>query len=308
MKQIVLDNDVLRISICPAFGGKITSFYLKTRDFELAAQCSKEQHDMNDGVRKKIDSFAPYAYGMDDAFPNINSENVDWNQKQFFYPDHGEIWKASFEVMHQSVNRVDLSWRSSLFCYLFQKSLWLEGSTLYIRYHIKYEGEDDFPCIWTWHGLITYEQDMELLLPEDLTHFRNVLDGGFLGKEGKVYPRRNDVFDFHRMPDPGVCNQVKYYGEESTHIGHCGVYYPSRDIIYCLDYDAAKLPYLGVWVTAGGFQGDYNCALEPANGYYDSIGKANKNNKLPILKYGESLDFTIGLTLQEGKGCQSSRK
>lgn len=28
---------------------------------------------------------------------------------------------------------------------------------------------------------------MELFLPEDLTHFRNVLDGGFLGKERKVY-------------------------------------------------------------------------------------------------------------------------
>ena len=218
MEQIILDNEVLRISICQDFGGKITSFYLKARDFELAAQCSKKQHDVNGDVQKKIDSFAAYAYGMDDAFPSVNSENVDWNQQRFFYPDHGEIWKASFEVKEQSVNSINLAWRSSLFCYLYQKNMWLDGNTLYIRYHISNEGEDDFPCIWTWHGLITYEQDMELFLPEDLTHFINVLDGGFLGKEGKVYPLQNDVYDFLKMPDPNICNQVKYYGEKATQI------------------------------------------------------------------------------------------
>lgn len=147
-----------------------------------------------------------------------------------------------------------------------------------------------------------------MFLPEDLTHFRNVLDGGFLGKEGKVYSLQNDIYDFQKMPDPDICNQVKFYGDKSIQIGRCGVYYPSKDIVYCLDYDANILPYLGVWITAGGFQGDYNCALEPANGYYDSIGKANKNHKLPVLKNGEPLEFTIGLTLREGKSCQDSRK
>lgn len=301
MEQIILDNETLKVSICPWLGGKITSFYLKSKDFELAAQCSKAQRDAKNAVRKKRDSFAPYAYGMDDAFPNINGEKVEWNQRQLFYPDHGEIWKAQFEVEKHSAESVGLFWRSPVFHYLFQKNMWLDGSTLYIRYQITNEGGDDFPCIWTWHGLVTYEQDMELFLPEDLTHYRNVLDGELLGKEGKVYPLQNDVYDFLKTPDPKICNIVKYYGEKSTQIGHCGVYYPSRDVVYYLDYDARKLPYLGVWITAGGFQGDYNCALEPTNGYYDSIDKARKNRKLPVLRQGESLEFTIGLTLQAGK-------
>lgn len=130
MEQIILDNEVLRISICPTLGGKITSFYLKAKGFELAAQCSKEQKDVIDVVQKKTNSFAPYAYGMDDAFPNVDSENVNWNQKQFFYPDHGEIWNAFFEVKHQSVNSIDFIWRSSMFCYLFQKNMWPDGNTL----------------------------------------------------------------------------------------------------------------------------------------------------------------------------------
>ena len=67
-----------------------------------------------------------------------------------------------------------------------------------------------------------------------------------------------------------------------------------------LEYDAEKLPYLGVWITAGGFQGDYNCALEPTNGFYDSISKAAGNGKLPVLGAGESMEFDLHISFAEG--------
>ena len=298
MEQIVLNNEILRIHVCPALGGKITSVYLKSKDFELAAQCNKNHYALKDAAWKKRDYFAYYAYGMDDAFPNIDEEKIEWNHRLLFYPDHGEIWKAQFEVVKLSPERISLSWRSTEFQYLFSKDMWLKGETLRIRYHIKNEGKEDFPCMWTWHGLVKYEKDMEFLLPEDLTHYRNVLDGSILGEEGQVYSFHNNVYDFQRISNRTIGNMVKYYGDKSTKIGYCGVYYPSKDVLYYLSYDAYKLPYLGVWITVGGFQGDYNCALEPSNGYYDSIGKASKNNKLPVLRKGESLDFVIGLSLQ----------
>lgn len=179
--------------------------------------------------------------------------------------------------------------------------MYLEKDTLIIDYHIVNQGNGELPCIWTWHGLVFYEQDMELLLSENIKHYRNVLDGSLLGKEGKVYSVQNDIYDFSKMPNPKICDMVKYYGEEPSATGHCGIYYPSRNVSYHLEYDAQKLPYLGVWITAGGMQGDYNCALEPTNGYYDSIGKADKNHKLPVLCVEEVLDFTLMLTLREGK-------
>ena len=64
-----------------------------------------------------------------------------------------------------------------------------------------------------------------------------------------------------------------------------------------LHYDVKKLPYLGVWITAGGFEGDYNCALEPSNGFYDGIGRAEKNCRLPVLKAGEAMDFELVVSL-----------
>ena len=140
---------------------------------------------------------------------------------------------------------------------------------------------------------------MKIMLPKEILHCRNILDGDLLGAEGKVYPIENNIYDFTKMPNPDICSMVKYYGEEKILTGHCGIYYPSRNVAYYLDYDEQMFPYLGVWITAGGLQGDYNCALEPTNGFYDSIGKAYKNRKLFVLGKGENLDFTLELTLKE---------
>lgn len=303
MKQLTLENDVLRVTVCPSLGGKITSFYLKEKEFELAAQSSEAQCEARHRMLEKsvIDSFGPYAYGMDDCFPNVDGELVEWKNRKLFYPNHGEIWNHEFVIQERADDRVSLSWYSTVFDYLYEKKVRLEKNTLSIQYHIVNTGDEELPCIWTWHGLVLYEQDMEILLPESITHYRNVLDESVLGTEGSVYPVQNDVYDFSRMPNPDICNMVKYYGEEPSVMGRCGIYYPSKDVSYHLKYDACKLPYFGVWITAGGMQGDYNCALEPTNGYYDSIGKANKNQKLPVLSKGEILNFTLELTLKEGR-------
>lgn len=86
--EYVLENDILRIVLLPSFGGKIISFYHKKKDFELAAQKDFETKDIA-GVNKP--RFGDYAYGMDDAFPNIDSEELVWNGKKLVYLDHGEI-------------------------------------------------------------------------------------------------------------------------------------------------------------------------------------------------------------------------
>jgi galactose mutarotase-like enzyme len=140
---------------------------------------------------------------------------------------------------------------------------------------------------------------MNLIMPCGVTRYRNVLNGTMLGDEGKLYEVQNNFYDFNKMPDPSICNMVKYYCDEPVSKGHCGIYYPSNNVSYILDYDAQKLPYLGVWITAGGLQGEYNCALEPSNGYYDSIGRAYENKKLPILRQGESFNFELRITLKE---------
>ena len=306
----ILENECLRVVITPGFGGKITSLFHKESSFEAAAQ---------PGEKEKMVSrrgFSRYAYGFDDAFPNIDAENFVWNGKEKRYPDHGEIWNADFTVLSQGRDFVRMVWESRVFSYRYEKEVRLFSNALVMRCHIANIGEDELPAIWTWHGLMRYEEDMEILLPFGTGRCRNVLSEQTLGAPDTIYPYDNPVYDFRRVPAADSRRAVKYYLEpgevgESKNCSPytslpgrsellpeiCGFYYPSKEICCMLHYDVKKLPYLGVWITAGGFEGDYNCALEPSNGFYDGIGRAEKNCRLPVLKAGEAMDFELVVSL-----------
>lgn len=41
---------------------------------------------------------------------------------------------------------------------------------------------------------------------------------------------------------------------------------------------------MGVWLTTGGFKNEKNVAIEPCNGYYDSLEKAYENGKVDYVE------------------------
>lgn len=288
---MVLENNLLRIEIQPNMGGKITSFYHKEKKFELSAQSNKKMEELPGFCA----GFGPYAFGMDDAFPNIDAEIIDWKGNSISYPDHGEIWAAEFRIMAQSSDCAVLLWESPM-GYHYTKTLQLAQNTLRIHYEIENNSNKELPCFWTWHGLMRYEEDMEIILPEGITHCRNVLSGPELGEAGTVYPI-NGHYDFTKVPGTDSKTMSKFYAEHPVKSGRCGLRYPSQNTKCIMEYDPKILPYWGFWITAGGFQGDYNCAMEPTNGFYDSISTAMKNGKLPLLASGERMAFKIKITL-----------
>lgn len=307
---MILENDNLKIEFHPALGGKITSFYHKEKKFELAAQTGRKLNELPPASG----GFGPYAFGMDDAFPNIDAEHIAWNGRELVYPDHGEIWRAAFEATDRSKDSVSLRWKSPGFAYRYEKMLKLAQNALQIRYRITNESGSRLPCIWTWHGLMRYEEDMEVILPDGVTHCRNVLTGPVLGEAGTVYPLENERYDFTGVPKAATKSMVKFYAEHPVKQGRCGLRYPSQNMTCIMEYDEKILPYFGFWVTAGGLSGDHNCALEPTNGFYDSISAAQKNGKLPVLDTGEGMEFEVKITLVEEdllffkKGCKQAGK
>lgn len=291
---MLLENDRLKIICHPELGGKITSFYYKEKNFELAAQRGRSLKELPAAAG----SFGPYAFGMDDAFPNINAECIEWKGRTLLYPDHGEIWRAEFEVAERAEDGVRLRWKSPAFAYRYEKTLRLVQNTLHIRYRIANEGEHELPCFWTWHGLMRYEEDMRLILPGDIAECRNVLSGPLLGEAGKLYSLENEVYDFTKVPKAASAGMVKFYAEQPVKQGRCGLRYPTQNVTCTMEYDAKALPYFGVWITAGGFQDDHNCALEPTNGFYDSVSTARENGRLPVLADGERMEFELRIMLE----------
>lgn len=302
-KAIELYNKKIRVVILPQIGGKIASLYHKEKEFEFAFQ-NKE----NIYKRPKLYSSFPEfdAAGLDDAFPTIDQCTVNYHGKEVIYPDHGEIWTSSFQVESIMDNRITLKCESKILPYTYHKTIELkENNEIEISYDIKNNGVDKIPCIFAAHFLVNCHQDMSIKFPNGTEQVVNVQPSKRLGsvgtvheidanisKEGTVHESLLSVLPAHSN------NTEKYYVKDRVKEGRCSILYKHVQLEYILKYDKEKLPYLGFWVTEGGFRGDYNCALEPCNGYYDSILIAKKHEKLECLQSKSKAEFAIKIELK----------
>ena len=91
----------------------------------------------------------------------------------------------------------------------------------------------------------------------------------------------------------------KFYICGAVSEGKCGIDSRGKDVQADIEWDNNVLPYLGFWITAGGFRGDYNCAWEPSSGYYDSVSRALRNNAVWELLPQEEKQFDITITVHE---------
>lgn len=300
VNSVVLENDLLKVIVIPSIGGKLASIYNKTSQFELLFQNKENEY-------KAPYLSAPFAEfdaaGFDDAFPTIDASIVIYEGKEIIYPDHGEIWSANFnyEILN---NELKLKFTSAILPYTYEKTVSISNDSVIIKYAIKNTGKSPFPCIWAMHCLVNCTEDMEISFPEGTTEILNVHESTNLGQKNSVhkYPvtktTDNKDYKLNRVGSPSLNNTEKYYVNGIAKCGNCSINYQANHTLYTIDYDKNIMPYLGFWVTEGGFRGDYNCALEPTNGFYDDIETAEKNNKLFYLKPDEALNFEICLGLK----------
>lgn len=286
IKGYCLENENIKVIILPMLGGKIGSFLYKKNKFEFAAKTHHNYINAN----KETPFEKGDASGIDDAFPNINAVEIEWKGRKLSYPDHGEIWRSAFDVKIEK-DILILNYKSNDFGYFYEKKFSLTEEGILISYNIT--SNIALPCFWTLHGLVRYEEDMKLVYPSGNYKMLNVCESKELGKVGKLYDFANEKYDFEKVPKKDSNTFVKYYLDGSIEKGSCKYEYPRYGIGCEIIYDKTKLPYLGLWCTAGRFRGDYNLAFEPTNGFYDGIDIAIKNNKYFILDKNNPLNFNI---------------
>jgi len=286
-----LENEQLTAVILPKLGGKTASLVWKATGFDVAAEntCGPYRQRARDAA------FADYdASGLDDAFPTVDS-SILFADKGFRYTDHGEIWRSVFNATPtESGNALKLNYVSAENPFSYTKTVSLAENRIVYDYEITNTGGVDFPCIWTWHGLVRYAPDMRLLYPKGAYRILNAANHAALGTTGTVHDLDCAAYDFFSVPKT-PSTSAEYYLLGRIDEGACGYYYPQSGTTCMISYDCEALPYLGFWVTAGEFRGDYNCAFEPSNGFYCGIDTAAQNGKLPVLSPGETLAFSLSL-------------
>lgn len=272
MNMVTLTQGDLQILVAPELGGRITSVLHLPTARELLFQ------NPDPGSSRPWPSagnfYDPWAWGWDECWPLVTPENPTEN-------DHGDLWCQRASVTGQSSSHLSLSLQGLSVPAAIEKSIALTPGGLEISLGIRNTGGEVFGGFWTSHPLFQVSPDMQIFPEVALTNRR------FLG-------RGNSPFE-GPLPAPGT--HSKFWVEPGRKLPTkvCGVRYPSLGMEARFELLAGAPPFLGYWVTHGGFQGDLNAAWEFSDGFHDRPTRCRENGQWPIYQPGEIKTFAYRL-------------
>jgi hypothetical protein len=278
-----MSNEELSVRILPGLGGKIASVTSLPDDCELLFPPPAAYRR-----RRLGDDFAAHdASGWDECFPCIDAETLPIGDRRIDLPDHGEVWTLDFSARVESQALV-LEAEGVCLPYRYRRALKLEGRRIAVRIEIANVGDYAWPALWVLHALTRWEDDMELAPPRAYSGPRQV----FPSSPALLRPDRGS----QASPVlPGRGSSAKYWYELPPGAAACGLRFPSLGKGMRIEWNAADLPGLGLWMTNGGFRGDRNLAWEPANAAYDSVGAGLRSSSIPFWRPGETRVYRYDL-------------
>jgi galactose mutarotase-like enzyme len=200
--------------------------------------------------------------------------------------------------MNMLIDNEDIVLYSENDVYFFEKRISLNKNSLILKYRIKNISENIYPCFYTMHCLFDLYEDMHIIFPKGTDLIENALCDEKLNNKREMHKFFGDRYS---IGTDEICSNgyEKFYICGAVSEGKCGIDYRGKDVQADIEWDNNVLPYLGFWITAGGFRGDYNCAWEPSSGYYDSVSRALRNNAVWELLPQEEKQFDITITVHE---------
>ena len=299
---LVLENDLLRVVVLPDRGSKMASLFYKPGIVELLWSPS-------DGLyppARYAEAYdAWHSTGFDEMFPSIapcNYEAYPWAGTAI--PDHGEVWSLpwAWSIEHDAIR---LEVYGVRFPYRLNKRVRLQPGYVEIAYQATNLSGFDLDFLWAAHPLFNAAPDTEIVVPPGMDSIVNAAAGTRLPQYGRVYrfPRcqlaDGGCLDLGRIPPRNATGYQKYYFQGAATEGWCELRYPTNGLAVRLTFPVQQVPYLGMWVNEGGWNGDYNVAPEPATGGMDRIDAARLWGMNSVLPARQSRDWWLRISVSQ---------
>lgn len=280
MESYILENEFLIVEVLKEFGGKIASIYHKELDYEVLFQPKEESYK----IPILGDSFSKYdTSGADEMLPTID---------ECYYPnsyrklkDHGDIWAQKWNFKEKEEG-LECRVRCDSIKLDFKRTIKLEGESILLDYELYNPTEQELFYLWAFHPLMNFDNSTELEFSTD-SEIINVMN--------------ENKYDFNYLklgeyPDEG---EYKFYFKEPLEEGFARIIYKNKNAVVEFNFDTKINKYLGVWITTGGFKGERNLAIEPASGFYDSLERAYKNDKVSKIDSKETKKWYLKLDVRK---------
>jgi galactose mutarotase-like enzyme len=295
---ITLESELMRVVIVPKLGAKIVSLFDKAHQREWLVPPMRPLKQTVYGA----DFVSQDMSGWDEMLPTIVA--CDWEGVPL--PDHGEVWSTPWRL-ENAQGVVILSVMGVAMPYRFTRSAALITSNcLELRYTLANTGKTAFPYLWAAHPQFTADLQTRIILPPEVTRVVNVIDGDPVwGKAGELcdWPEaasaEGQTWQLDRVRPVENRSCRKFYVPPEQSVAWAALVDERLGCQLRLDWSPSPVPYLGLWVDEGRYNSLPVVALEPSNGYYDSLERAVYNKKVAVLDSGKEATWTLRVNLEQ---------
>ncbi len=234
--------------------------------------------------------------GADECLPTIAP--CTWQGREL--PDHGEVWSQPWTLDEAAIAagciKTSITLTNSPFH--FCRTLTLENGVLRLDYSLQNIGSASEAWLWAWHPLMTLEPGDRLSLPYDAASLlvETARKPDAVRGECWPWPESKPGLRLDKLELSGDDSYVKAFAGPFQK-GWARLENPTSDACLTLRWDAARLPYLGLWLTRGGYQGWHHVALEPTTLPTDSLAEGVNENCPPRLAPGSTLSWSLEISL-----------
>jgi hypothetical protein len=285
LRRMTLRGGDLVVSILPELGGKIDRLSRDGGPNLLLEPPEVPPREATFGA-----AFEDYdTSGWDECFPSVGVAGD--------VPDHGELWSVPWEV-YQDGDGILCEVRGSVTPCLFRRRLALANRTLRLEYEIVSEADRDVDVVWSAHPLLRASPGSEIVLPRSVDALTVEWSlGDRLGRHGDTTRQVPAVLA------PSSAGTADKLFTARLDEGRCAYLDRATGEALAFRWDAARVPYLGLWICQGGWPTSrpakhYTVALEPCLAPCDSLAEARAGGQAlrlaPRARYAFALDVTLG--------------
>lgn len=294
-RAIQLANESVSIVVVPELGAKIVSLKNQVSGREW---CWHPGDTLELFANEYGASFGDSTHaGIDECFPTI--EECDWNGRSL--PCHGEVWSEAWTVTDGSAEAC-ISTRICSSPFTLQRRISISSSTVRLDYTLQNDSDSPESYLWALHPFFRVGPGDRLELPAEVDHLVLSAANGFpVGASTLSWPSPFPGFHLDRF-DLGENKASRFKAFTAPlEAGHaCIINDDTKDCLK-MSWDTRKTPYLGVWVTRGGYRDiQYVVALEPTNAPSDSLAEASQSEHT-ILSGGEVHKWGVDFQIEESR-------
>jgi hypothetical protein len=299
---IQLRSADLIVDVLPANGGRIASircvrsgieFLLGGSDYQAVAQFG------TDAPFEESD-----CAGLDECLPTVSLSGLE--TKGGGAPDHGDLWRHPWSILQSSPDDLLLATTCFSRPLQFSRRLRVSDAEVLMDYRIENLASESVAFLYACHPLFAVEAGDQLILPQEVQRLRL-----HYSREGRLTTSAGTI------SWPLVASDTRHialncvgarsdetaemlYTERLSH-GVCALYRARPRQALVMHFDTSLLPYLGLWICAGGWpegpakQKQYAVSLEPTVSPHGSLAAAIESGTAPILNAGSGFAFSLRL-------------